>query len=330
MSFKQNGHTGAKKDLNAKVYTAMMCMTRQCWEQGILAQSLLDMQEYEDLKVVAYDMVLRQSKDGRLCNIENTPAIVDSSFCIPATLAAGTYWKEPTYTQAALKNIHYLVYEAPRAADGTLYHMVATQEVWADSAAFSPAVLAQAGHHQLAVNQMEGILKRLKDPLTGLYRHVWNDETNAYKRDLLWGVGNGWILTGLLRLYLALPKEKEAERGRIKELFDALLERMVQSLNENGFLYNAMDDDTSFEETEATEMLAYAIYEGCAYGMVSPDYLALANRVVEVVENRVSEDGLVMGCASSPDFEIYGTSVEGQAHFLMMQAARQKVAEQQA
>lgn len=67
-----------------RVKNAMLCMTRQCWEQGIAAQAFWEMGNYDELELVVHDMMLRQSSDGRLCNVENTPAVTDSAFCIPA------------------------------------------------------------------------------------------------------------------------------------------------------------------------------------------------------------------------------------------------------
>ena len=71
-----------KTDQQEKVLRAMLCMTRQCWEQGMAAQCLSELGREEELSLVVYDMVRRQSSDGRLCNIENTPAVTDSAFCI--------------------------------------------------------------------------------------------------------------------------------------------------------------------------------------------------------------------------------------------------------
>ena len=75
--------------IEIKIKNAMLCMTRQCWEQGIAAEALLETEDFDSLGIVVYDMVLRQSEDGRLCNVENTPAVTDSSFCIPPVFLYG-------------------------------------------------------------------------------------------------------------------------------------------------------------------------------------------------------------------------------------------------
>ena len=76
-------------DKKEKVIQATLCMTRQCWEQGVLGQALMEAGKEELWELTARDMVVRQSEDGRLCNVENTLAVTDSSFCIPAVYLLG-------------------------------------------------------------------------------------------------------------------------------------------------------------------------------------------------------------------------------------------------
>ena len=209
---------------------AMFCMTRQCWEQGIFAQAMLEIQDYENLALAAHDIVLRQSEDGRLCNVENTPAVTDSSFCIPAILAVADREGKEEYDQAALKNIQFLLKDAPRSKDGTLFHMSGSKEVWADSAAFTPYAIALGGFYIEAYEQMMRILQKLYVPEKKLYNHVWDENKKVCRRSVAWGIGNGWILTGLLRLFLCLPNTFVSEKEKLKECF---LELLVSKKNLN-------------------------------------------------------------------------------------------------
>ena len=68
-------------------------------------------------------------------------------------------------------------------------------------------------------------------------------------------------------------------------------------------------------------MFAYSIYKMVLCKMVDERYLCAADRARRAVEARVDASGLLHSCAGSPDFEHEGTSVEGQAHFIMMEAA---------
>lgn len=304
------------------VLNAMMCMTRQCWEQGVLAQALMECGEEEKLRLVIYDMILRQSSDGRLCNVENTPAVTDSSFCIPAVLLTGRKENNASYVEAAEKNIQFLLKEAEHAQDGTLFHMIHTEEIWADSAAYMPYALALAGHYKEAFVQMEGIAKRLYDEKSGLYFHMWNEKNKTYLRGLPWGIGNGWILTGLMRTLLVWDDSFAEEKKQMEARFYNLLDKLLVCETENHGFHDVLDDESTFEESETAAMVAYTIYRGVKEGLVDEKLVVRADQIREAVLAKITPEGLVMDAASSPAFDRPGTSVECQAHVLMMEKWR--------
>lgn len=307
------------------VLNAMLCMTRQCWEQGIVAQALMELGETDRLALVVHDIVLRQSADGRLCNVEGTPAVTDSSFCIPAVYEYGSLAKREDCIEAARKNTGFLLNEAQRAEDGTLYHMLNTQQVWADSAAFLPYALAKLGYVEEAYEQMQGICKRLYDPSTGLYFHKWDDETQSFLRPCVWGIGNGWILTGMLRLYLETRGKYHRESELLYKQMKTLLDTILSYQAETGLFCDILDDADSFQESECSEMVAYVIYRGVKEGVFESSYLKTAERIRGAIEKRVTKQGLIISASSSPDFMIPGTSVESQAHYLMMEYWAEKL-----
>ena len=318
-------------EMENRVLRAALCMTRQCWEQGMLAYSLLrsiapvetDLQRerepegelWEILKMIVYDMVLRQSGDGRLCNVEDTPAVTDSAFCIPAVLAVGealgneTFngqafnapsglsslegcgnksgnsadsvrgtglpadeaMAKDTFIRAAQKNAEYLLKDAPRTEDGILYHMRGTTQIWADSAAFLPYALVITGHPKEGYQQMIGILGRLYLRESGLYAHIWDEESRSYPDRNAWSIGVGWILTGLERTWRVLPDEMERERADLKERFVSLMERVLPYQCEDGGFHDVMDDPSTYMETEAPAMIACAIYAGIRDGILDDE-----------------------------------------------------------
>lgn len=308
------------RNLTELVKQAALRMTRQCWEQGILSQAFLESGDTDNLQGMVDDSIRRQSKDGRLCNIEDTPAYTDSAFCIPSVLAMYEKTGDVHYREAALKNLEFLKKKADRTADGVLIHMRGTTEIWADSAAYMPYSFALAGDYEEACFQMNGILNKLYDPETGLYCHMWDDSRRTFKRKGVWGVGNGWILTGLLRLHLALPDsitEKEITAKKLRSLLDRILAyRTVE-----GRFHDILNDENTFLETETAEMIAYTIYRGVGENVLDRTLLPIAHQIREEVVKCVDSEGKVHSCAGSPDFVKSGVSVEGQAHFVMMESA---------
>lgn len=312
------------ENLKKQVARAMLCMTRQCWEQGVMAQALSEIGCEEELALAVYDMVLRQSADGRLCNVEDTPAVTDSAFCVPAVLQVAAKTENEDYRKAAEKNIAFFLKDARRAEDGTLYHMIDTTDIWADSAAFLPCALALTGHVEEGIAQMDGIRRRLFDKESGLYFHMWNEEKQDYTRRVLWGIGNGWILTGLMRLYFAVKEAGHPEAERLHGELHDLLEKMSERVGEEDLLHDILDDKDSFCESESSAMLAYVIYALSCEERLPENYLETADGIRQALRKRITSEGLITQACSSPAFLYPGTSVECQAHFLMMEAAREK------
>lgn len=309
--------------IEIKIKNAMLCMTRQCWEQGIAAEALLETEDFDSLGIVVYDMVLRQSEDGRLCNVENTPAVTDSSFCIPPVFLYGKMVKNTHYLKAAEKNMEYLLHQAERTEDGILFHIRGTNEIWADSAAFLPYSMALLGHPEEGVSQMKGILRKLRSK-TGRYYHKWDEKEKNWSRKVEWGIGNGWILTGLLRLYTVLPDESPGKR-EILDTYRELLDAILSCESREHLFHDSLDEPDSFLETEVSEMVAYAIYRGIEEGMIGNAYLPRADQIRKAVYQKIDEFGRLKDSSSSPCFSSPGTSVESQAHFLMMEQAYRRM-----
>lgn len=331
LSFATGGF--AQDGLSARILTAALAMTRQCWEQGMLSYALARCGGEELAALVVHDMMLRQSADGRLCNVENTPAVTDSAFCIPAVWRLGQRGNGEA-KRAAERNLDFLLHRAERAQDGTLYHMRGTGEIWADSASFLPYSLALSGCGDAALAQMRGILDRLYLPESGLYAHIWDERSGSYPDARPWGVGNGWILTGLLRSYLALARGDadfagtpvpgaEAEELRLR--FERLLERMLSRMTADFGFRDDLDDAESFEESETAAMVACCLYAGARAGLLERGVLSTAEQIRAALLRRVDDAGRVWGASSSPSFDRPGTSVECQAHALLMEFWREQV-----
>lgn len=304
-----------------KVKFAMLCMARQCWEQGVAAQAMLECGDEAAMILLARDCVVRQNADGRLCDVEGTPALVDPAVCVEPVYEAGKRLKDDCYIRAARKNLEYLLHDAPGAPDGALYHLMGDEEIWADSMAMGPHVMMYMGELDAGMNYYRAIRKRLWDPETKLYRHKWSESKQCFTRGLYWGVGNGWALVGLMRMAQELKKRLDPRAKEIAADFAELVEAMLPFQAENGLFHDILDDSSTFYESECTEMFAYSIYKMVLLNMGDERWLAAADLARKAVQNRVDEFGILQGCAGSPTFETEGTSVEGQAHLIMMETA---------
>ena len=303
----------------------MLSMARQCWEQGVAAQAMLECGDMEMLYLMARDCVVRQNADGRLCDVENTPAIVDPTICVEPVLAAGRWINDTRLIDAAMCNVAYLLHDAPATEDGARYHILGDEEVWADSMAMGPHVLMMTDYRDEGMRYYRAIERRLRDPVTGLYRHKWHKGRLNFTRGLYWGVGNGWALVGLMRMTRAMLDAGDPRADELSADFAALVNAMIPCQGKNGLFHDVLDDDETFYESETSEMFAYSIYNMVSWNKMEDRYLERADLARRAVAARVDVHGIVQGSSGSPTFEREGTSVEAQAHFIMMEAAAQRL-----
>ena len=299
----------------------MLCMARQCWEQGLAAQAMLETGDLEAMILLARGCVVRQAADGRLCDVEGTPALVDPAICVEAVLRAAELTGDGRFRKAALANVEYLRTAAPRTAEGACYQLMGRREIWADSLGMGPHVLALGGYHAEAVDMYQAIRNKLYDADSGLLRHKWDEGRRDFVRPCLWGIGNGWALTGLMRMAEIFHREARAELAWAVQEFKALHAAILPWQDSSGGFHDVLDDSSTFLETEFTEMFAYSTLKMVSLGMLPASFLEGALRARAFAVGRVDNRGVIQGCAGSPTFETEGTSAECQAHYLMMEAA---------
>jgi len=304
-----------------RVMNAMLAMQRRAWEQGVAAQALLELGESAWVVLLAKDAVVNQLKDGRLALNEGRGPVADPAANGEPLLHAATVTGDPALRQAADRMLEFLLYKAPRTRDGLIYHNAIENQIWVDACYMAPPFLAVAGYPEEAVRQLVGYRQRLFDAQAHLFYHIWDEDLQAYARQLFWGVGNGWAAAGMARVIRALPERMGRDRallvGFVKELLDGCLVHQ----RADGLFHDILDDPETFVETNAAQMLATTIYRGIAGGWLDAAYLPDADRMRAAAHAKVDAYGLVQGVCGAPHFNRSGTATEGQAFFLMMEAA---------
>lgn len=311
-----------------KVMLAMLTMQRATWEQGVAMQALLELGEEELVILMAKDAVLRQSDDGRLAMLGEEFALTDA--CAPgeAVLWAAKKTGESSFEKAIEKLVHYIETKAPRCKDGTVYHFTNIPQVWSDATYMLPPFLAVVGKYDEAVKQILGIKRLLWNPEKKLLSHMWDCEKQEFARRACWGVGNGWSAAGVTRVIRMLPESMASERAQLISYVRDIIDGCIAHIRSDGLFYNIVDDPTSFVETNLSQMLAYSIYRGVKGGWLDQSYTTIADTMRAAVHKKVDEYGLVQGVCGSPEFDHPGTATEGQAFFLMMEAAYYELTEE--
>ncbi|WP_455381123.1 glycoside hydrolase family 88 protein [Salinispira pacifica] len=308
-----------------RVREVMLAMQRDAWEQGVCAQALFACGEEALGLLLAHDAVVRQAEDGRLGLVGDNRAVCDPAACGIPVLEAFARTGLDSYRRAADKMANWLLTCSHRTSDGTLYHFVEGQEVWIDSIFMAPPFLAAAGYPEQAVAQIEGFRQLLWSREESLYSHRWSDRTRTFARRDFWASGNGWAAAGIVQVAGYLPESMDPQRqtlcGYLVELFDG----MLSHLRPDGLFHDVLDDGGSFVETNAAQMLAFALYEAARLGRTSDRYLDTAERMRDAACALVDAEGFVRGACGSPTFDRPGVSAEAQAFHLLMEGARSRL-----
>ena len=304
----------------AKAAAAALAMQRRDWEQGVLAQAFLEAGDDNQVILLTKAAIVQRAADGRL-------AVVISGGPTDPAMGGEAYWRageltgDPEIRQAAQGLLDYILQRAPRAADGTLYHVFRRPEVWSDGFHCAPPFLASRGLYDEALRQIEGYRKRLWNAEKKLLWHVWDDEKQEYTRKNLWGVGNGWAAAGLARVIRALPASRQEDRNRLAAFLKDLIDGCLAYQRPDGLFHDFLDRSDTFVETNLAQMLAFAIYTSAAGGWLPQSYVAHADRMRAAARAKMDRFGYVQGVCGAPNFDHPGTATEGQAFCILMEAA---------
>lgn len=309
-----------------KVKNVMLAMQRFSWEQGVAAQAMWEIGEDSLALLMADEAIHRQTEDGRLGVTHPSMDAVD-----PGANGLPVWWAYRTtgkkiYKEAAEKMAAYFL-SAPRSRAGLIYHNTDAHRTMIDGVYHMAPFLTAMGHADLALEQIRLFRKVHLDPRTHLYSQIWDDDQNGFSKKEFWGCGVGWML-GALSLTASQLEEREKSA---KEELSAYLREGVESflpwVTEKGLTHDILDDSSTFEETAAVAMTAYAIYRGIQAGILSGRYKETADRFYTIIESFVDEDGYLRQGCDAPTFDRPGVSAEDQAFALMCWAAKRDLEE---
>jgi rhamnogalacturonyl hydrolase YesR len=313
--------TSAGQGLIEKVKMSMLAMQREAWEQGVAMQALLEWGDRDMVIRMAHGAALRIDPDGRLGMVSDNHGVTDPGANGEGVLFAAKASGDPAFKDGAERMLRYLLNAAPRTADGTLHHIDHKPQVWIDSMYMAPPFLAVAGASAEAVKQVEGLRRILWNKEAKLFSHIWDDGKKTFERKAFWGVGNGWAAAGMTRVLQALPESMSAEKKRLAAHISEVLDGCLAHRRPDGLFHDVVDDPRSFVETNLSQMLAYAIFRGAKGGWLPKSYLREAEIMRRAATGKVDDLGYVRDVCGSPTFEKPGTATEGQAFFILMEAA---------
>lgn len=307
-----------------KAAAAGLAMERRDWEQGILAHAFLEAGDDESVVLLTKAAIVQRVPDGRL------GVVIEGGTTDPA-MGGEAYWHAGQLTgdagiqEAVHGLLEWILHKAPRAADGTLYHVFKKPQVWSDGFNGAPPFLAATGHCDEALRQIEGFRKRLWDPKKKLLAHIWDDGEKADNRKEYWGGGNGWAAAGLARVIRAMPAERKVDRQRLAAFLAELIDGCSSYQRADGLFHDVVDRPDTFVEANLAQMLAFAIYTGVHGGWLPERYRDAADGMRNAARGKMDSFGYVQSVCGAPNFDRLGTSAEAQAFAIMMEAAGSKI-----
>jgi rhamnogalacturonyl hydrolase YesR len=303
-----------------------MAMQRRDWEQGILAQAMLEAGDRERVILLTKAAIVQRTPDGRLgVVISGSPT--DPSMGGVAYTKAAEWTGDAQIRQAVDGLLDWIRTRAPRNAEGIVYHAPHAPEMWSDGLNCAPPFLAAMGYYDEALKQIEGYRERLWNQEKKLLAHIWDDGKRQFKDGNSWGGGNGWAAAGLARTIRSLPSDRRQDRAHLAEFCREIVDGCLAHQRVDGLYHDVVDQPTTFVETNLAQMLAYAVFEGVTDGWLPASYLEHAHRMRAAARGKMDAYGYVQGVCGAPGFDHSGTSTEGQAFCILMEAAGDRAEE---
>jgi rhamnogalacturonyl hydrolase YesR len=307
-----------------KATAAAMAMQRRDWEQGILAQAMLEANDRARVILLTKAAIVQRMPDGRL-GVVVSGSPTDPAMGGAAYAQAAAWTVDPQIRQAVDGLLEWIRVKAPRNAEGVLYHVFDAPQMWSDGFNGAPPFLAATGFFDEALAQIEGYRQRLWNPEKKLLAHIWDDGKWQFADGNFWGGGNGWAAAGLARVIRSLPRDRDKDRERLAAFAREIVDGCLQHQRADGLFHDRVDQPATFVETNLAQMLAYAVYEGVVGGWLPASYQEHADRMRAAARAKMDAFGFVQGVCGAPNFDRPGTSTEGQAFCILMEAAGSKV-----
>jgi unsaturated rhamnogalacturonyl hydrolase len=125
----------------------------------------------------------------------------------------------------------------------------------------------------------------------------------------------------MTRVIKALPKGMADEKKRLIKYVEEVIEGCLAYQRKDGLFHDVVNNPRTFVETNLAQMLAYSIYRGIQGGWLDAGHRKHADRMRRAAHKKVDAYGLVQDACGAPIFDSPGTATEGQAFFLLMEAA---------
>jgi len=252
--------------------------------------------------------------------IENAEKIKFGSvnWVIPANVLQSSYLLtgEDNYLEACRKMAHWCLHEALRTSNGGYAHVWGEgaggledyrNQLWIDTLFMAGIFMLRFGKFDNNANLIEEALNQFNihiesqfDRSCNLFYHGYHclDQTTLGEH---WGRGNGWAVVSLIEL-LDLLQDTSYDTSTYAEVFKAQMQSVYKLRMDNGMLRTLLKLESSYLETSASALFAYAAVKGYRLGLLDESYLSWGEQITDhILSNHLGEDGTVLHASGGTD-----------------------------
>ncbi len=200
----------------------------------------------------------------------------------------------------------------PRTKEGSFWHKdIYPNQVWLDGLYMAEPFYMRyetkfnkMGKCNDVIKQFENVEKHMKDPVTGLYYHGYDESRQMYWSDPetgcspnFWLRALGWFSLALVETSQATDESLYYEKRYLQKLFEDLVDSLKPFQDKSGMFYqvvNRADAEGNYLETSGTALIAYAILKAVRLGYLAPRYAEMGEKAFDGIAERYlskNEDG---------------------------------------
>jgi unsaturated rhamnogalacturonyl hydrolase len=277
-------------------------INRWDWQPGVGLYGLI--RAYELTKEQRY-LDYSQYYINRLLDVDMVSYSINGSMLFEIVLKLYEHSGEERYRTEMRYYLRWLLRSAAKCQNGCFEHswtetdVHLTEQVWIDTLfmagivlADSYRVLGQEESRQELIRQFAAHQACLQDIELGLYRHLYDANTDSHMAGVFWGRGNGWMAASTVDVLEAIGTD-DPDHQNIITSFCQQMTAIKDLQAANGMFHTVLNDPDTYLEMSATAALGYAALKGIRLGLLDESFMAVGKKAARVVLEHIKSNGVV-------------------------------------
>lgn len=214
----------------------------------------------------------------------------------------------------AMDTAHHQIEIQPRTKSGNFWHKaIYPNQIWLDGLYMAQPFFMQYetelnGMHgcQDSFHQFQNVEKLMRDPVTGLYYHGYDESRQAKWADpgtgcskSFWLRSLGWFMASLVETDSVMNEALYFEYRYLQDMLKNLADAVLNYQDESGMFYQVIDrkeDEGNYLETSGTALIAYALLKGTRLGYLPERYGEAGEKAFQGIVDRylqLKDDGTI-------------------------------------